>query len=158
MSNSDIRERSLRQLLADNFIAARQCRKCAEDLADVSLKYYFKNIASRRSQFAIELAEEISYYGGKEPHMPTATYERTRKEPEQDENVSVIKKMARLHKESLQAYQNALCKIHDGSCREILLRHRAFLENTMFELKSLKTLLKYNSKRSETSKEISNHS
>ena len=143
MDHLKLRERSLRQLLEDNFKVARQCRKMAENLSDPSLKYYFQNIASRRSQFAMEIAEEISYYGGKEPYMSSTSYERIRLEPRIDDQALAIKKMLKAVKESLQYYQNALCQICDGSCREILLRHKAFIENAIFELKSIKTLLKY---------------
>ena len=154
MSTSSITQRSLGQLLADNFVASRQCRKFAEAIADVSLKHYFQNLASRRSQFALELAEEISYYGGKQPHMPVSTYDRTRNDREPDENLSFLKRLTKLHKKSLLTYQNALCKIHDGSCREVLLRHKAFLETCIAELKSLKTLLESKEKLG-ASKEVS---
>ncbi|MDX1601741.1 MAG: DUF2383 domain-containing protein [Salinimicrobium sediminis] len=143
MNHSKIRERSLRQLLEDNFKVARHCRKIAEHVIDASLKYYFQNIASRRSQFAMEIAEEISYYGGKEPYMSSSSYDRNRMETGIDDQAAAIKKALKIHKESLQSYQDALCRIHEGSCREILLRHKAFIENAIFELKSIKTLLKY---------------
>ena len=143
MDHLKLRERSLRQLLEDNFKVARQCRKMAENLSDPSLKYYFQNIASRRSQFAMEIAEEISYYGGKEPYMSSTSYERIRLEPRIDDQLVIIKRSLKAVKESLQYYQNALCQICEGSCREILLRHKAFIENSIFELKSLKTLMKY---------------
>lgn len=143
MDHSKLRERSLRQLLEDNFKVARQCRKMAENISDPSLKYYFQNLASRRSQFAMEIAEEISYYGGKEPYMSSASYERNRLEPRIDDQFLAIKMAFKAVKESLHYYQNALCQICDGSCREILLRHKAYIENCVFELKSLKTLMKY---------------
>lgn len=143
MNHSKIRERSLRQLLEDNFRVARHCRKLAESIIDASLKYYFQNFASRRSQFAMEIAEEISYYGGREPYMSSTSYERNRIEQGLEDQVSAIKSALKINKESLQIYQNALCQIHEGSCREILLRHKAFIENSVFELKSIKTLLKY---------------
>lgn len=143
MNQSKIRERSLRQLLEDNFKVARNCRKIAESITDASLKYYFQTFASRRSQFAMEIAEEISYYGGREPYMSSTSYERIRIEQDLGDKVSAIKSALKINKESLQVYQNALCQIHDGSCREILLRHKAFIENSIFELKSIKALLKY---------------
>lgn len=153
MDHSKIRERSLRQLLEDNFKVARHCRKLAENIEDASLKYYFQNVASRRSQFAMEIAEEISYYGGKEPYMSSTSYERNRMEQGMDDQASAVRKALKINKDSMELYQNALCQIHEGSCREILLRHKAYIENGIFELRSIKTLLKYVPTSTEGSKE-----
>ena len=152
MSEQKAREKTLRELLEDNFITSRYCRKIMETMADVSLRYYFQSLASRRSQFALELGEEIAYYGGKEPYIPTNAYDRLGNNPEKD-RYKALKKALKYHKASLQKYKEALCQIHEGSCREVLIRHKAFLENCVFELKSLKTLLKYNrqAKNGETS-------
>lgn len=158
MSTQKLKEKTLRQLLEDNFVISKHCRKATEAVDDVSLQYYFQNLASRRSQFAMEIGEEISFYGGKEPYLPAGAYDRNRKEPE-DENVfGAIKKTLKLNKDSLQKYQEALCQIYDGSCREILLRHKAFIENCIFELRSLKTLLKYNQQQNGELKQVSGHS
>lgn len=142
MNHSKIRERYLRQLLEDNFKVARYCRKFSESILDASLKYYFQNVASRHSQFAMEIADEISYYGGKEPYMSSTSYERNRMDHVIDK-VAAVRKALRINKESLQLYQKALCEIYEGSCREILLRHKAYIENGIFELKSIKTLMNY---------------
>lgn len=158
MNHLRTRERSLRQLLEDNFKISRHSRKFAEAMRDVSLKYYFQNLASRRSQFAMELAEEISYYGGREPFMSSTSYERNRMEPGQENEISALRKAIKINKESLQLYHDALCQIYEGSCREVLLRHKAFIENSIFELKSIKSLIKYNTKPKEGSKEKINHS
>lgn len=141
MSSSEIRELTLRRLLEDNFHVARYCRKASEALTDASLKYYFQNNASRRSQFAMELAGEISFYSGKEPHIPSQPFERNRNEIR--DKLQTVKKAVKLAKKSLESYKEALCRIHEGSCREILLRHKAFIENTIFELKSIKKLIKF---------------
>lgn len=153
MNHSKKRERSLRQILEDNFRVARHCRKFADSIQDASLKYYFQNLASRRSQFAIEIGEEISYYGGKEPYMSSTSYERNRIEEGMDDKASSVRKALKINKESLEIYQNALCQIHEGSCREILLRHKAFIENCIFELRSIKSLMEYHPSSGESSKE-----
>ncbi|NJW53738.1 hypothetical protein [Salinimicrobium oceani] len=143
MNNSKIREATLRRLLEENFLMSKFCRSAAEALTDPSLKYYFQNNASRRSQFAIELAGEISFYSGKEPHTPLQAYDRSRKGEKSGEPEHFIKKSIKRTKKNLESYQEALCKICEGSCREILLRHKAYIENSLFELKSIKTLMKF---------------
>lgn len=143
MSNSKKSELALRQLLEDNFSMARHCRRASEVLTDASLKYYYQNNASRRSQFATELAGEISYYTGKEPHIPSQPYERNRKEIGAGNVLQIVKKSIKLSKKNLENYSEALCSICEGSCREILLRHRAFIENSIFELKSIQKLIKF---------------
>lgn len=158
MSTQKNREKVLRQLLEDNFVISKHCRKAMEAVADVSLKYYFQNVASRRSQFAMEIGEEIAFYGGKEPYLFSGGYDRSRKEPKENSVSTALKKALKLNKESLQKYQAALCQIYDGSCREILLRHKAFIENCNFELKSLKTLIKYSEQVQSDTREVRNHS
>lgn len=142
MGNEEIRELTLRRLLEDNFMSSRLMRKMIEVLEDVSLKHYFQGLASRRSQFAIEITEEIALYSGKKPYIPSTNLERNREVEERDDKAKCIKKALKIKKASLQKYQESLCQIHDGSCREILLRHKAYLENCIFELKAIKTLLK----------------
>jgi len=149
MSNSKNRELALRQLLEDNFRMARHCRRASEVLTDASLKYYYQNNASRRSQFAAELAGEISYYTGKEPHIPSYPYERNRKEVGAANRLQIVKKSIKLCKKSMENYSNALCLIYEGSCREILLRHRAFIENSIFELKSIQKLITFQNQEDE---------
>lgn len=138
------KERTLRQLLEDNFVISGFCRRTMEQVNDVSLKYYFQNIAARRSQFAMEIEEEISYHFGGEPYIPSGAYGRNRKESKEFRKIKAIKKAVKFHKDSLQKYKEALCHIHDGSCREVLLRHKSFIEHCIFELNAIKTLIKYN--------------
>ena len=47
-----------------------------------------------------------------------------------------------MFKRSRDIYNKALGKVNDGSCREILIRHRSYLETTIFELRELKKLAK----------------
>lgn len=155
MSNRNNRENTLRLLFEDNFKVARSCRKTGQAVADVSLQYYFQNMASRRSQFALELANEIVYYGGKKPYSPSNAYEERWPDSLKENQLHYLKKAVRRNKASLQKYREALGQINDGSCREILLRHKAFIENSVFELKALKKLLKYS--MSEKTSETTTH-
>ena len=143
MNNRNNRENMLRLLFEDNFKTARSCRKTMEAVADVSLQYYFQNLASRRSKFALELADEIAFYGGKKPYLPSNAYEERKPIISEENKLHYLKKSVRRNKASLQKYREALSQINDGSCREILLRHKAYVENSVFELKALKKLLKY---------------
>jgi hypothetical protein len=158
MSNEAVRELTLRQLLEDNFRSSRRLRKFTEALEEASLKSYFQKIASRRSQFAIEISEEISFYNGKKPFVPSDSYERIKDNNCQENRMKCIKKALKANKISLLKYQEALCRIHDGSCREVLIRHKAFIENCNFELKALKTLLRYDAPKKEELDEIRSHS
>ncbi len=143
MSNEAVRELTLRQLLEDNFKSSRRLRKFTEASKEASLKSYFQNLASRRSQFAIEISEEISFFNGKKPFIPSVSYDRKMETDCQENRMKCIKKALKANKISLLKYQEALCRIYDGSCREVLIRHKAYIENCIFELKSLKTLLRY---------------
>ena len=158
MNNEEIRELTLRRLLEDNFISSRHCRKSMENVEDASLRYYFQNLASRRSQFAMEIGDEISFYGGRKPFYNSAYYERTRENKKEEDAESCIKQAIKINKDSLQKYQEALCKINDGSCRELLIRHKAYIENCISELKAVKTLLRYSTPQDGELNEISSHS
>ena len=113
-----------------------------ENLKDPSIKRYFQSLSSRRSHFAIEIGEEIVFFGGKKPFFPSKSSERMREDRSEENKLKCIRKALDLHKASLLQYQEALCRICDGSCREVLLRHKAFIENCIFELKAVKSLLK----------------
>lgn len=158
MNNEEIRDLTLRRLLDDNFSSSKRFRKLAEGIEDASLKYYFQSLASRRSQFAIELAEEIFFYNGKKFYTSSTFNVRKWDEMCLENKARCIKKAFRLKKTSLQKYQEALCRIHDGSCREVLLRHKAYLENCIFELKALKSLLRYSSPKEEQLDEMQSQS
>ncbi len=158
MNNEEVRELTLRRLMEDNFISSRYFRKSMETLQDVSLKYYFQNLASRRSQFAIEISEEIAFYGGKKPFFPIASYDRSWDLNCEENRTKCIKKALKLNKASLLKYQESLCRIYDGSSREVLLRHKAYLENCIFELKALKTLLQYRKESTKQLDEAHSHS
>jgi hypothetical protein len=158
MSNEAVRDLTLRQLLEDNFKSSRRLRKFTEALEEASLKSYFQNLASRRSQFAIEISEEISFFSGKKPFIPSVSYERKMESDCQENRMKCIKKALKANKISLLKYQEALCRIHDGSCREVLIRHKAYIENCIFELKSLKTLLRYVVPKEEELDEIRSNS
>lgn len=137
------REKYLQQLLNDNFMVARYYRKTMESFLDRSLKQYFQSLASKRSQFAIELGEEIKFYGGEKPYNPPMGYDRKWTEDDVEGKFEKTSKCVRLNKESLEKYQEALSEISDGSLREILIRHKAFVKNCIVEFEALKSLLKY---------------
>lgn len=157
MSNEEIREMTLQRLMKDNFLSSKECRKLLAALDDIALKEYFQNLASKRSQFAIEISEEIRFYGGKKPYF-LSPYERNREEEGIDDDIKCIKKALKTCKASLLKYQESLCRIYDGTCREVLIRHKAYLEHCVFELKALKSLLKYRAPKEEHYKEIRSHS
>ncbi|MGI0107956.1 DUF2383 domain-containing protein [Salinimicrobium sp. WS361] len=158
MNNGKIRELTLRRLLDDNFAGSKLFRDLAESLEDASLKNYFQSLASRRSQFAIELGEEILYYTGKKAPASSSYTVRKRTGLYEESRNKCIKIALRAKKLSLQKYQEALCRIYEGSCREVLIRHKAYLENCVFELKALKSLLKYSAQVKDQRNEMSSHS
>lgn len=158
MSHPQNREETLRRLLEDNFMIASHCRKAVEKLTDDSIRYYIQNLAARCSQFAIELREEITFYAGKEPYIPYQPYDRNRKDTTNRNSIGVIRKILKLTKTILKNYQNALSRINEGYCREVLLRHKASLENSIFELKSIRTLLRFQDQDIGQLKEENTHS
>ena len=157
MNNGKIRELTLQRLLDDNFAGSKLFRDLAESLDDASLKNYFQSLASRRTQFAIELGEEILYYTGKKTPASSSYTVRKRTGLYGESRNKCIKNALRAKKLSLQKYQEALCRIYEGSCREVLIRHKAYLENCVFELKALKSLLKYRDQIEDQQNEMSSH-
>lgn len=143
MKDHQLREEQLREILYDNFIVAKFCRKAAGVIFDASLKYYFQGLASRRNKFAVECAEEISFFGGKNSFINTeAFHDRWARKMDYGSDLRILKKTHRIFKRSRDIYNKALGKVNDGACREILLRHRSHLETTIAELKELKKLAK----------------
>lgn len=143
MSDHSKREYSFRQLLEDNLIVSNLLRKVAGPISDPSLENYFLSLANKRSQFAVEISEEIAFYGGKKPFIPPHAYDRRWTKLASADSLKIIKNFYKLHKQSFEKYKDALSQVNDGNCREILIRHKAYMENSMFELKALKKLLKY---------------
>lgn len=153
MSDRSKREYYLRQLLEDNFIVSKLLRKIAESINDASLSTYFADLANKRNQFALELSDDIAFYGGKQPFFPPNAYDRRSHKLSGANTFKVLKKLYKLHKHSFEKYRNALSQINDGNCREVIIRHKAYVENCLFELKSLKTLLKYSKEQRGAAKE-----
>ena len=146
MSDQLNRENYLRKLLEDNFRASRNCRRIKEVVSDPSLKQYFQNLSATRGQFAIELGEEIVYFGGKKPYVPPKNFVQWPSVSEENQQ-RYLKKAIKIHQQSLENYKMALSQVNDGSCREILIRHKAFIEKCVFELKALKALIKFRSQQ-----------
>ena len=144
MKDHFLREKLLYQLMQDNFSISKFCRKMTEAFSDPSLKYYFQTLSSRRSQFAAECMDTIKYFGGT-PSLQGDAYERRKNTHTLvgANEAKNLKKCIRVHRQSLLRYREALACINDGSCREMLIRHKAFVENCVFELKSPKKLLRY---------------
>ena len=152
MAESLNREQKLRELLDDNFGVSKHCRKTVGAIEDASLKYFFQSIASKRAQFASEISDEITFYGGKVPYIPPAAYERPWPEISEGKKLRAVQICLKLHKKSHRKYCDALSKINDGSRREILLRHKASIEKFMSDLKGIKKLIKtYQSPRAKRS-------
>lgn len=149
MSDHLKREYYFRQLLEDNFIVSRLLRKVAEAISESSLENYFNSLANKRNQFAVELSDDIAFYGGKQPFFPPNVYDRRWRKLAASDTLKIIKKFYKLHKQSLEKYQTALSKVYDGNSREVLIRHKSFIENSLFELKALKKLLKYSQEQQE---------
>lgn len=129
-------------LLEDNFMVAKHCRNTMETLSEVSLRYYFQRLASKRSQFALELDSQIAGTGGKAVHVPSSLYERRWSEISQKNKLRNIRKTLQLYKLSMKRYKQVLSQNNDGNCREVLIRHKAHLAITISELRSLVFLVK----------------
>lgn len=140
MSDQTKRENCLRKLLEDNFKASKICRQIMEAFSDPGLKQYFQKLSSKRGQFAIELGDEIIYFGGKEAYVPSRNFVQWPSSSEENRR-KYLKKALKLHKQSLENYKAALSQVNDGSCREILIRHKAFMEKCVFEIKALQALV-----------------
>lgn len=146
------REKNLRELLDDNFSVSKHCRKTVGAIQDTSLKYLFQSYATRRGHFAAEISDEISFYGGKVPYIPPAAYQRPWPDISEEKKLRAVKRCLKLHKQSYRKYREALSKVNEGSCREILIRHKSYIEKCIFELKSIKKLIKaYQRPSTETS-------
>lgn len=131
----------LNGLLHDNFYVAKCYRKTAEAFSDVSLQYYFQKKASKRSQYAIELHEEITFLGG---HSLAGSVYPIKNQPfrtSELDPLQLIRKCIKLNKASIKEYKKAIGEVNIGSSREILFRHKARIEGNLAELKTLKSLM-----------------
>ncbi|MFD2518033.1 hypothetical protein [Salinimicrobium flavum] len=136
------RAKQLQELLIDNFLVARHCRKSTEIISEVSLSYYFQKLASKRSQFAVELGQQTTRLQEVKPAVSPASYENRWSEKAPEDKLKIVRKSIKLYKISLAKYKKALSQINEGGCREILIRHKAHIANTISEMKALKMLLK----------------
>lgn len=134
--------KQLEYLIADNFAVAKHCRKTMETISEISLRHYFQKLAAKRSQFAMELVDQLAVLEEKKPFIPTSTFENRWPEISEENKLKNVRKSLKLCKQSLEKYKRALSKINDGCCREILIRHKAVIAGQARELKSLKSLIK----------------
>lgn len=147
MTVQDIKSKQLQLLIEDNFLVAKHCRKTMESISEISLRYYFKKLAAKRSQFAMELGTQLNSLGGKNPYVPTSTFEKRWMDISEENKLKNVRQSLKLYKFSLKKYKKALSHINDGSCREILIRHKAYFAGTVYELKELKSLIKEKQER-----------
>lgn len=132
----------LNRLLHDNFHVARSYRKTAEAMPDVSLKHYFQKRASKRSQFAIELDQEITFLGGNSTVHDIYPITKKPFDTSEASAYKLIKMCVKLNKKSIKDYQQAISEVNEGSSREILFRHRAKIQEGLIELKTLRSIMK----------------
>lgn len=133
--------KQLEYLIDDNFAVAKHCRITMETISEISLRHFFQKLAARRSQFAIELGDQIAVLGEKKPHLPGSSFESRWPEISEENKLKNVRKSLKLCKQSLEKYKRALSKVNDGCCREILIRHKAVIAGQVNELKSLKKLI-----------------
>lgn len=142
MTLQSIKSKQLQLLIEDNFLVAKHCRKTMETISEVSLRYYFQKLAAKRSQFAMELGSQLNSLGGKNPYVPTSTFEKRWSDISEENKLKNVRRCLKLYKFSIKKYKKALSHINDGCCREILIRHKAHFATIVTELKALKQILK----------------
>lgn len=142
MNARDPKNKELQILIDDNFVVAKHCRTTMETISEVSLRYYFKKLSARRSQFAMELGQEIQPLGDKNPYIPSSSFARKWNDITEENKLKNVRKVLKLYKFSMRKYKKALSNINDGGCREILIRHKAHFATVIPELKTLRKLIK----------------
>lgn len=147
MTLQNLKSKQLQLLIEDNFLVAKHCRKTMETISEVSLRYYFQKLAAKRSQFAMELGSLLNALGGKNPYVPTSTFEKRWTDISEENKLKNVRQSLKLYKFSIKKYKKALSHINDGDCREILIRHKAQFAHTIPELKALKRLIKEKQER-----------
>lgn len=147
MTAQELKNKQLQLLIEDNFLVSKHCRTTMETISEVSLRYYFQKLASRRSQFAMELGQQINPIGGKNPYIPSSSFAKRWNDISEENKLRSVRKALRLYKQSMKKYKKALSQVNDGCCREILIRHKAHLAYAIPELKALKLLIKQKQER-----------
>lgn len=132
----------LQFLIEDNFMVAKHCRNTMESISEISLRHYFQKLAAKRAQFAMELSQQMNNLGEKNPYLPNTSFENRWSEISEENKLKNVRKCLKLYKLSLRKYKSALSNINEGSCREILIRHKAHFAVIITELKSLKQKIK----------------
>lgn len=134
--------KQLQSLIDDNFRTAKHSRAIMEFLPGISLGHYFQKIAAKRSQFALELIEKLQELEGKKPFLSESAYEYKWPEISKHNQAKNIRKNLKIAKDSLIKYKRALSKINEGSCREVLIRHKAIIAGQVTEINALKKLIR----------------
>ncbi len=138
----DPKSKELQVLIDDNFDVSKHCRTTMETISEVSLRYYFKKLAARRSQFAMELGQQLNSLGGKNPYIPSSSFAKKWNDITEENKLKNVRKALKLYKLSMKKYKKALSNINDGNCREVLIRHKAHLATVIPELRTLRKLIK----------------
>lgn len=138
----------LNRLLENNFFVAKHYRKCMEAVRSDALVVFFKKKASRRYRFAIELSEEISFLKGKNSSYGPFSPLKRRPEISANEDLDqLLEKSIRNDRLIYQEYRKALSEINQGSTREILMRHMAYIEDSLRDLRALQAVSENPGKR-----------
>lgn len=128
----------LNRLLENNFFVAKYYRKCLQAVKDEALKTFFSTKASRRFGFAIELSEEIGFLKGtRSSYGPFSPLRRRPVVSANDDLEQLLEKSIRNDRLIYQEYRKALSEINEGSTREILIRHLAYIEDSLRDLRAL---------------------
>lgn len=143
----------LSELLEINFQIARIYRRTMEASTDPSLKNYLLRQASKRSQFAMELNQDIQSLGGKAAsYASTPNYQGFRTRSININDMVLLKNCIKKDKICLKKYKKALSRVNDGSSREKLLRHQTAVREAIKELKVFKKQLNSNNNLMQESK------
>lgn len=131
----------LNRLLENNFFVAKYYRKCLGAVKDEALRTFFRNKASRRFRFAIELSEEIGFLKGtRSSYGPFSPLRRRPVVSAEDDLEQLLEKSIRNDRLIYQEYRKALSEINEGSTREILIRHLSYVEDSLRDLRALQAV------------------
>lgn len=133
----------LDELWLKNFRISQFYRRATGAARDKTLKAALIRFASRRAQFAFEIGRQLEKSGGSFQSYGCAEDFRKSIIPIylSEEGTEWIYEKSILHeKESIKDYTSALSIVNDGPIREILIRHKAQINDFTRELQSLQAL------------------
>ena len=133
----------LDELWLKNFKVSQFYRRATGVARDKALKAALFRLSSQRAQFAFEIGHQVEILGGSFHSYEIDGDLRRKSIPLNlsEESTERICEKSILHeKESIKDYTRTLSAVNDGPTREILIRHKAQINNFMRELQSLPTL------------------